>query len=102
VNYSDIDRVELKGHFTKGDLISGIILGIISIATVQLWGLLISAFLIFFAYGKNIVIVRKDGSKVIIQNGGPLSGGEQVEFDRMIPMLTTKIGRQVYAKPIKA
>jgi hypothetical protein len=29
VDFSDLDRVEQKGHFSKGDLISGIIIGII-------------------------------------------------------------------------
>jgi hypothetical protein len=102
VNFSDLDHVELEGHFTKGDLISGIIIGIISIFTGQIYGLLFTAFLVFFAYGKNIGIVRKNGSKVIIQCGGPLSGGGKAEFERMIPLLTTKAGRQVYSAPIKA
>ena len=102
VNYSDLERIELKSHFSKGDLISGIIIGIISIVTMQIYGLLFTAFLVFFSYSKNIVITRKDGSKTTILNGGPLSGGGQAEFDRMIPMLTTKIGRQVYVKPLKA
>jgi hypothetical protein len=102
VNYSDLDRVELKGHFSKADLISGIIIGIISIVTLQIYGLLITAFLVFFSYGKNIVFVYRDSSKVIIQCGGPLSGGGKAEFERMIPLLTTKTGRQVYAAPVKA
>ena len=102
VNFSDLDHIERKGSFTKGDLISGIVIGIISLVTLQLYGLLITAFLIFFAYGKNIIIVQKNGFKVIIQCGGPLSGGGQAEFDRMIPMLTTKTGRQVYSTPVKA
>jgi hypothetical protein len=102
VNYSDLDKIEQKSHFSLGDLISGIIIGIISIATMQVYGLLFTAFLVFFSYSKNIVIIRKDGSKTTILNGGPLSGGGQAEFDRMIPMLTTKIGRQVYVKPMKA
>ena len=102
VNYSDLDRIEQRGHFSKGDLISGIIIGIISIATLQVYGLIFTALLVFFSYSKNIVITRKDGSKVTILNGGPLSGGDQVEFDRMIPMITTKIGRQIYVKPVKA
>lgn len=101
VNFADLDRIEWKGHFSKGDLISGIIIGIISIATGQMYGLLFTAFLIFFSYGKNIIIVRKDGSKVIIQCGGPLSGGGKAEFERMIPMLTTKTGKQVYITPVK-
>jgi hypothetical protein len=102
VNYSDLDHVELKGHFSKADLISGIIIGIISIATMQIWGLFITAFLVFFSYGKNIIIARKDASKVIIQCGGPLSGSGKEEFDHMIPLLTTKAGRQVYSAPVKA
>jgi hypothetical protein len=102
VNYSDINNIELKSHFSKGDLISGIIIGIISIATMQIYGLIFTAILVLFSYSKNIVITRKDGSKTTILNGGPLSGGGQAEFDRMIPMLTTKIGRQVYVKPVKA
>jgi hypothetical protein len=102
VNLSDLDHVEWKGHFSKGDFISGIIIAVISIVTLQIYGLLVTAFLVFFSYGKNIVIVRKDGSKVIIQCGGPLSGGGKAEFERMIPMLTTKTGRQVYAAPVKA
>jgi hypothetical protein len=102
VNFSDLDRIELKGYFSKGDLISGIIIAIISIITGQAWGLLATAFLVFFSYGKNIIIVRKDGSKIIIQCGGPLSGSGKSEFERMIPMLTTKTGRQVYSAPVKA
>jgi len=101
VNFDNLDHVERKGHFAKSDLIFGIIIGIISIVTMQIYGLLITAFMVFFAYGKNIIIVCKDGSKIVIQCGGPLSGGEQEEFDRMIPMLTAKTGRQVYAKPVK-
>jgi hypothetical protein len=102
VNYGDLDRIEWKGHFSKGDLISGIIIGIISIATGQLFGLLFTALLVFFSYGKNITIIRKDGTKVVILCGGPLSGGGQAEFDRLIPLLTTKTGRQVYSAPVKA
>jgi hypothetical protein len=102
VNYNDLECVETKGSFTKGDLISGIIIGIIGIFTLQFYALLITAFLVFFSYGKNIVFVRKDGSKVIIQCGGPLSGGGTVEFERMVPLLTTKTGRQVYTMPVKA
>jgi hypothetical protein len=102
VNYSDLDRVEMKSYFSKGDLISGIIIALISIVTLQVYGLLVTAFLVFFSYGKNIVIVRKDGSKANIQCGGPLSGGGKAEFERMIPLLTTKIGRQVYSAPVKA
>jgi len=96
VNYGDLDRIELKSHFSLGDLISGIIIGIISIVTLQIYGLIFTALLVLFSYSKNIVITRKDGSKTIILNGGPLSGGNQAEFNRMIPILTTKIGRQVY------
>jgi len=101
INYSGLDKIELKSHFSLGDLISGIIVGVIGVVTEQYWGLLITALLVLFSYSKNIVITRKDGSKVTILNGGPLSGGNQTEFDRMIPMLTTKIGRQVYIKPVK-
>lgn len=102
VNFSDLDRIERKGHFSKGDFISGIIIGIISIATAQIWGLLATAFLVFFSYGKNIIVVRKDGSKVIIPCGGPLSGDGRADFDLMIPLLTTKTGRQIYSAPVKA
>jgi hypothetical protein len=97
VNFADLDHVESKGHFSIGELIAGILIAIISIVTVQIWGLLITAFLVFFAYGKNIVIVRKNGSKVIVQCGGPLSGSGKSEFERLIPVLTTKTGRQIIA-----
>jgi len=102
INYSDLDRIELKSHFSLGDLISGIIIEIISIATGQIYGLIFTAILVLFSYSKNIVITRKDSSKITILNGGLLSGSGQAEFDRMIPMLTTKIGKQVYVKPMKA
>jgi hypothetical protein len=102
INFNDLDRVELKGHFSKGDFISGIIIGLISLFTLQVWGLLVAGFLVFFSYSKNILLIRKDGSKIIIQNGGPLSGGGKAEFERLVPMLTTKIGRQVYSVPVKA
>lgn len=102
VNYNDLDRIELKTHFSLGDLISGIIIGIVSIPTGQLYLLLVTALLVLFSYSKNIVIIQKNGLKTTILNGGPLSGGGLAEFNRMIPMLTTKIGRQVYVKPVKA
>jgi hypothetical protein len=98
VNYSDLDKVELKTHFTIGDLISGIIIAIIGIATMQFWALIFTALLVLFAYSKNIVISRKDGSKVPILNGRFISGGRMDEFNRMIPILTTKLGREVYVK----
>jgi hypothetical protein len=98
VNYNDLERIERKSYFSKGDLISGIIIGIIGIITMQFWALLFTALLVFFSYSKNIVIVFKNGLKFTIMNGGLLSGGRQAEFDRMIPMLTTKIGRQIYIK----
>jgi hypothetical protein len=97
VNYSDLERIELKSHFSKGDLISGIIIGIISLFVFQP-GLLFTALLVLFSYSKNIVFVLKNGLKLTVLNGGLLSGGGQAEFDRMISMLTTKIGRQVYIK----
>jgi len=101
VNYSDFDRIELKNHFALSDLISGIIIGIVSIVTLQLWGLLFTALLVLFSYGKNIVIVRKDGSNVTIQSGGLLSGGGwKDEFKRMVPILSTKVGKQIYSAPI--
>jgi len=100
VNYSDFDRIEIKTHFAASDLISGIIIGIISIVTGQLWGLLVVALLVIFSYGKNIVIVRKDGSNVTIQCGGPLSGGWKDEFKRMVPVLSSRAGKQVYSAPI--
>lgn len=98
VNYNDLDKVELKTHFTMGDLISGIIIGIIGIATMQIWALIFTALLVLFAYSKNIVIIRKGGSKVTILNGSFISGGRMDEFNRMIPMLTTKLEREVYVK----
>ena len=105
INFSDLDRVELKGFFSLGDLISGIIIAIISIATLQIWGLLGTVFLVLFSYGKKIVFIRKDGTKVIIQCGsllsrGFLSGGGKPEFKRMIALLNTKAGRQVYADSV--
>jgi hypothetical protein len=98
VSYSDLERIELKSQFSKGDLISGIIIAIIAILTVQLYGLLFTVILVLFSYSKNIVIVLKNGLKKTIPNGGLLSGGGQAEFDKMISVLTTKIGRQIYIK----
>jgi hypothetical protein len=71
IDYQSIENIAVKVHFSLGDLISGIIIAIISIAFSQLWGLLFVALLIFCSYGKNIIITQKSStSKVIIMCEG--------------------------------
>jgi hypothetical protein len=97
VDYQIIEKLEIKNYLSKGDLISAIIIGIISLITLQLWGLLIVAFLIAFSYGKNVLIIKKDSSVVCLQIGGPLSGGigQKEEIDKFVAMLKEKTGRQL-------
>jgi hypothetical protein len=99
VNYSDLDHVEVKKHFSKGDIIAAALIAILGIVTAQIWAFLISALLIVFSFGKNIVFIRNDGTKVTVENGGLLSGGGMAEFERMVPMLNEKIGKTVYQVP---
>jgi hypothetical protein len=87
IEYQAIDMVEIKTHFSKGDLISGIIIGIISIVTVQLWGLLFVALLLFCSYGKNIIVTGKNLSKFILMSEG---FGETEEFE----CLSKKLGEK--------
>jgi F0F1-type ATP synthase assembly protein I len=87
VDYGAIANVEVKTNFAKGDFISGIVIGIIGIimgiaveeASGQIpFALFVTAFMIFCAYGKNIVITRKDSSKVVIMSEG-LGQGDEIE-----------------------
>ena len=87
VDYGAIANVEVKTNFAKGDLISGIVLGIIAIimgivsedtSGLIITGLVIIAFMIFCAYGKNIIITRKDSSKMVIMSEG-FGQGDEIE-----------------------
>ena len=72
VDYNAIDSVVIKNHFSKGDLISGIVIGLIAIisgiaseeVSAIFIGLIVIAVMVFCAYGKNIVITKKNGDKV--------------------------------------
>jgi hypothetical protein len=89
VDYGQIENVEVKTNFAKGDLVSGIILGLLAIIFALtgafgeegpgiLAGPLIIAVMVFCAYGKNIVVTRKDFSKVVIMSEG-LGQGKEIE-----------------------
>ena len=63
VEYNAIESVAIKTHFSKGDLISGIIIGVLAIIFALtgvfgddgpgiLGGLIIIAFMVFCSYGK--------------------------------------------------
>jgi hypothetical protein len=71
IPYEKIDKVEVKTNFAKGDFIFAAIFLLVSLITAQWWGLVVVAVLVFCAYGKNIVITRKDtSSNVIIMSEG--------------------------------
>jgi hypothetical protein len=79
VDYEGIANVEVKTNFAKGDMISGIVIGIIGIITGQIIiGLVITAFMLFCAYSKKIIITRKDSSKVVMMSEG-LRQGDEIE-----------------------
>jgi hypothetical protein len=99
---SVIDKITAKTHFGLSDLIGAILLGVIgivfSVATEAysiVYPLLIVALLLLFAYGKNIEIAQKDGTKVVIEIGGPLSGGFgwKKEFEGLLSMVKAKYGK---------
>jgi hypothetical protein len=91
VDYHSIEKIEIKTNFSSGDLVSGIIIATISICTLQIYGLLLTALLIFCAYGKQIVITRKDSSRIFILIGK----FQQEETDRLIKLLGEKTGKKV-------
>jgi ACR3 family arsenite efflux pump ArsB len=91
VEYQSIEKVEVKTNFSKGDLISGIIIAIISICTLQVYGLLFTALLLFCSYGKQIVITRKDSSRVFLLT----AIFQKEETDRLIKLISEKTGRQL-------
>jgi hypothetical protein len=71
IPYDKVDKVEVKTNFSRGDFISAAVCLLIALITAQWWGLLVVAVLVFCAYGKNIVITRKDtSSNVIIMSEG--------------------------------
>jgi hypothetical protein len=91
IDYDSIANVTVKTNFAKGDLISGIILGVFAIIIALtgafgeespgiLVGPIIIAVMVFCAYGKNIVITRKDATKVIIMSEGFGQGDEIKAF----------------------
>lgn len=92
VDYGSIAQVEVKTNFAKGDLISGIIIGVFAIilaltgafgeeGTGILAGPIIIAVFVFCAYGKNIVLTRKDSTKVVIMSEG-FGQGDEIEAFR--------------------
>jgi hypothetical protein len=95
VDYGSIAKVEVKTNFAKGDLISGIVIGILAVIFALtgafgeegpgiLPGLIIIAVMVFCSYGKNIVITRKDSSNVVIMSEGIGQGGEIETFRKKL------------------
>ena len=82
VDYQSVEKVEIKTHFSKGDMISGIIIGVLVILIaiaggygedaggVILIGPLVVALMLFCSYGKNIVISKKNSTKVNLLAAG--------------------------------
>jgi hypothetical protein len=91
VDYQSIEKIEIKANFSKGDLVSGIIIAIISICTLQIYGLLFTALLIFCAYGKQIVITRKVSSRVFLLTGK----FQKEETGRLVKLLNERSGKQL-------
>jgi hypothetical protein len=95
VDYQSIEKLEIKPQFSLSDLISGIVIGIVSICTLQFYGLLGTAVLVWCAYGKKIIITRKDASQVFLLAEGGVLKGEKEETERLVKMLNEKTGRQL-------
>ena len=89
VEYNAIESVVIKKHFSKGDLISGIIIGVIPMFTGFLipLGLFIIAFMVFCSYGKNIVITKKNGEEINLLGEG---FGQSEERETFIKKLEEK------------
>jgi F0F1-type ATP synthase assembly protein I len=98
VDCDSIAKVEVKTNFAKGDLISGIVIGVlmpiftfIGLYGEESPGILVGPIIIvvmaFCAYGKNIIITRKDQSKVIIMSEG---FGQSKEISAFCKKLTEK------------
>jgi hypothetical protein len=88
IDYEAIEKVEIKTHFSKGDLVSGIILGLFAIILALTGGeegpgifvgLIIIAVMVFCAYGKNITIKKKDSTKVNLLSEG-IGQKEEIEM----------------------
>ena len=94
IEYGTIGKVEVKTHFSAGDLISAIIVLIISIFAWEyngIVGLLIVALLVFCSCSKNIVITRTNASKTVIQAGL----FQKQDIDAFCAKLKEKMGKGV-------
>jgi hypothetical protein len=81
--YSAIDKVEVRTNFAKGDFISAIICLILTIAFWEengFYGVFVVALLVFCSYGKNIIVTKKDKSKIVIMSEGIGAKKEIVDF----------------------
>ena len=76
--YNAIESVVIKTHFSLGDLISGVVIGLLAMIIAAaaeegsgiVVGLLIIAVMVFCAYGKNIVLTKKNGDKINLLSEG--------------------------------
>lgn len=88
VEYNTIESVAITNHFSKGDLISGIIIGVLAIifgalseegpGTGIFVALIIIAVMTFCSWGKNAVITKKNGEKINLLSEG-LGQSEEIE-----------------------
>jgi hypothetical protein len=89
VEFNAIENVAVKNHFSKGDLISGIVLGALALIMAStgafgdenpgiIVGPIIIAVMVFASYGKNAVITKKNGDRINLLSEG-FAQSEQIE-----------------------
>jgi uncharacterized membrane protein len=88
VNYTSIDKVESKVHFSFWDLVFGLVFLLCLIISHEITWLIFAAVWLFCAFGKNIIIRLKNGSNVIIMSEG---FGQQKEIDRFLGVINEKL-----------
>jgi hypothetical protein len=93
VDYNAIASVELKTAFAFWDLLFSMIFLIMFVSSHEIWWLVLIAVFIFCSFGKNIVISRNNGPKIIIPADGIGSDNELIKnicgfFEKKVPGIT--------------
>jgi hypothetical protein len=95
IDYNSIENVEVKTHFSIGDLIFALFFFVMWPVTGEIWLAAFTLVFLFCSYGKNIIITRKDSVKTIIMSEGLGQGDELALFckkmsEKGIPIVEKK------------
>ena len=88
IDYKTITNVEVKTTFSFWDLLFSILFLIMFISSHEIWLLVFTAVFVFCSYGKNVVISRNNGPKIIIPADG--IGSDKVLINNICDKIKAK------------